>query len=167
MNIIINKKKYNYKLFDTNELIELIRHDKKFIEALENTIKIYRKNENFKIFDLIREYIHSKLDDITNYFIIYKKDIIISTLRFYYNLKKKSGYFNLVYTNPDYRGQQICQNSIKYLIELNEKICNKFELEVDIDNASAIKCYENIGFKKIKETNYDGKIICLMRLKIR
>ena len=73
-NIIeINKKKYNYKLFDTNELIELSRYDKKFIKALEDTIKIYRNNNSFIITNLINEYIISEPNTITKYSVIYKK----------------------------------------------------------------------------------------------
>ena len=59
MNIEINKKKYNYKLFDTSELIELIRYDKQFIKLLEDTIKIYRNEDKFSITNLINEYINS------------------------------------------------------------------------------------------------------------
>ena len=58
-------------------LIDLIRHNKRFTDALENAIKNYRKNSNFHISDLVQEWIYDKPDDITTYFIIYKKDIII------------------------------------------------------------------------------------------
>jgi rRNA-processing protein FCF1 len=37
--IKINNIKYDYKLFDTNELIEMIRKKLKFIESLEKTIQ--------------------------------------------------------------------------------------------------------------------------------
>ena len=161
MKIIINKKKYNYKLFDTSELIELIRYDKKFIKLLEDTIKIYRNNDKFIITNLVNEYINSEINTQTKYSIIYKKNIIVSTCRFIYN--KKLGYFNLVYTNPDYRGQQICQNHIKHLINLSREYINKYELHVLKDNIPAIKCYENIGFKKIKEDNDNTY---LMRIKL-
>ena len=130
-NIIeINKKKYNYKLFDTNELIELSRHDKKFIKALEDTIKIYRNNNSFIITNLINEYIISDPNSMTKYSVIYKKNDIVSTSRIIYN--KKSGYINLVYVNPEYRGQKICQNHIQHLIKLTN--LSKYELHVLKDN---------------------------------
>ena len=162
-NIIeINKKKYNYKLFDTNELIELIKQDKKFIKSLENAIKIRNNNKHFIITHLIDEYnkYYLKPNSITKYSIIYEKNIIISTCRIIYN--KKLAYINLVYVNPEYRGQKICQNHIQHLIKLIK--LSKYELHVSKKNISAIKCYENIGFKKIKD---DEPNTYLMRLKIK
>ena len=157
--IEINGKRYNYKLSDTTGLIELIKYEDHFIKLFANTIKIYRGDESFAIMDLIDEYMNSPLNSITKYSVIYKKDVIISTCRFIYT--KKRGYFNLVYTNPEYRGQQICQNHIKYLIGVNKGI-QIYELHVLKNNTSAIKCYENIGFKKIKEGSHNDY---LMRLK--
>jgi RimJ/RimL family protein N-acetyltransferase len=161
--ITINKKEYKYKLFDTIELINLIKNSKNFIKSLEHTIKLYRHDEKFQISYLVHEYIYYKPDYITNYFIIHKKDTIISTARFYYNLKKKAAYFNLIYTNPDYRGEKICFFNIKHLINLSRDFIKKYELEVDSTNKPAIKCYENIGFKKIKEVKMHGKIYYYMK----
>jgi ribosomal protein S18 acetylase RimI-like enzyme len=50
-----------------------------------------------------------------------------------------------------YRGQKICQNNIKFILDATKRLINTFELEVDITNSAAIKCYENNGFKIIKE----------------
>ena len=162
-----NNKKYKYKIFDTLGLVDLIRHNKKFTESLENAIKLYRESPNFHISNLVKEWIYYRPDDTTTYFIVYKKDVIISTMRFYYNLDKKSGYFNLVYTNPDYRGQKICQTNIEHIINLTNKYMKKYELEVDVTNIPAIKCYENNGFKKIKKINYgNNQLYYLLRLKI-
>jgi hypothetical protein len=160
--IIINNKKYEYKIFDTFELIELIRKKSKLIKSLEETIKIYRGEPNFSIMNLIREYINSDLNTQTKYSIIHKKNTIISTSRLIYS--KNKGYINLVYTNPEFRGYKICQNHIQHLIGLHKDITKKYELEVDIDNIPAIKCYENIGFTKIS-TNTKLNIY-LMRLQI-
>jgi ribosomal protein S18 acetylase RimI-like enzyme len=157
--IEINKKKYNYKLFDTAELLELIRHNKPFIKLLEDAIKIYRNYDKFVINDLINEYITSKSNSITKYSIIYKKNVIVSTCRFIYD--KKLGYFNLVYVNPEYRNQQICQNHIQHIINLFKSKLHTYELSVLKNNISALKCYENIGFKKIKDNNREY----IMRLK--
>jgi RimJ/RimL family protein N-acetyltransferase len=161
--IIINNKKYNYKIFDTIGLVDLIRNNKKFTEALENAIKIYRKKPDFHISDLVKEWIYFRPDDVTTYFIVYKKNIIVSTMRFYYNLELQTAYFNLVYTSPEFRGQKICQTNIAYMINLTKKYIKKYELEVDINNLPAVKCYENNGFKKIKK---QFKTYHLLRLKI-
>jgi ribosomal protein S18 acetylase RimI-like enzyme len=173
--IKINNQNYNYKLIDTIGLINLIISDNKFIKNLENTIKIYRNNQNFNILNLIKEHIYHNENknnkngyvDIGIYFIIYKGDDIISTLRFIYNLKKKYGYFNLIYTNLDYRRKKICQHNIKYIIDLTKKYINKYELEVDPDNIPALKCYENNGFVKIKENIINNKNYYLMQLKLK
>lgn len=165
--VSINGKKYKYKFFDTTELINLIRHDKKFTDALELAIQTYRNNQAFKIKDLVSEYIYYRPDDITTYYIIYTKNVIVSTVRFYYNLDKKTAYFNMVYTNPEYRGQKICQTNIEHLISITKDKIKKYELEVDVNNPAAIKCYVNVGFKKVKEVNLGAdNIYYLMRLKV-
>jgi hypothetical protein len=46
-----NNKKYKYKIFDTLDLIDLIKHKHKIIKSLENTIKLYRNEPNFHILD--------------------------------------------------------------------------------------------------------------------
>jgi len=165
--ISLNNKKYKYKIFDTIGLVDLIRNNKKFIEILEKAIQLYRESPKFHISNLVKEWIYYRPDYITTYFIVYKKDVIISTMRFYYNLVKKLAYFNMVYTNPEYRGQKICQSNIEYIIKLTQKYINKYELEVDVNNIPAIKCYENNGFKKIKKINYgNNQFYYLLRLKI-
>jgi len=164
--ITINNVKYKYKIFDITGLIDLIRNDKQFITSLENTIRLYRGNENFQIFDLIKEYINDRIDDVTKFFIIYKKNDIVSTCRFFYNLKKKLGYFNLIYTNPEYRNRKICQNTLKFIIDSTKKYLKKYELFVKHNNIPALKCYENNGFKKIKEFILHDDTYYYMRSKI-
>ena len=78
--IILNNKKYNYKIFDTLGLVDLIRNNKKFTDALENAIKLYRKHPDFHISDLVKEWIYYRPDDVTTYFIVYKKDVIVTNL---------------------------------------------------------------------------------------
>ena len=173
----INNKKYNYKIFDTAKLITIIQNNNKFTNLLENTIKEYRKYPDFKINDLLNEY-YSNFTVV--YFIIYNKEIklhqslipkAISTCRFYYNLRKKSGYFNMIFTSPKFRGQKICQKNIAFIIKLTKNYINKYELIVDSDNIAAIKCYENNGFKFVKkmeinDTSANLAVHYLMRLKI-
>ena len=144
--IRINDKSYKYKLFNTLGLIELIRHNSTFTNKLEKAIKLYRKNDRFKISDLVTEYIYYRPDHITLYYIVYNTKDIVSTLRFYFQEAKKTAYFNMVYTNPDYRGQKICQTNIQTLIDSSNETIKTYELEVDANNPAAIKCYENVGY---------------------
>jgi len=150
----INDKKYKYKLINTDDLIEIIRHKPKFTTALESAIRLYRGNPDFKIFDLIKEYIYYRPDSDTHYFIVYKNNEIISTARLYYYKEKQYGYINMVYTNESYRGQGICKKGIEFLINKTSKYINTYELEVLVDNLPAIKCYEYNGFKFIKKMKF-------------
>jgi RimJ/RimL family protein N-acetyltransferase len=168
--ITLNDKNYKYKFFDTNELIDIIRHNKKFTLIYEEAIKKYRNNPKFEIFQLIKEYITYRPDSELFYFTIYNNKEIIFMTRLYYYKEKQYGYLNLVYTNENYRGQGICKNSINFIINKTKKNIKKYELQVLIDNIPAIKCYEYNGFKiikKIKITRMDNEIIehNLMRLK--
>jgi len=152
--ITLNNIKYNYKIFDTIGLIDLINHDKKFTKMFEKYMQDYRKYSNLNISKLVKEWFNHKSDDIITYFIIYKNDVIISTLKFNYNLDNKYGFISMVYTNPEYRGQKICQINVEYIINLTKKYIKTYELTVDIDNISALKCYENNGFKIVKKREY-------------
>lgn len=120
--IKINNNKYKYKIFDTYDLIDIIRHDKKFCDLFEDSVRKYRNAPLFEIFQLVREYIIYRPDSELVYFVIYKKGEIVGILRFYYYIKKSYGFFNMVYTNPKFRGQGICQNMMKYIVKSSKNI---------------------------------------------
>jgi RimJ/RimL family protein N-acetyltransferase len=158
-NITINDKSYKYRIFDICKLLEIIKKEKQFALSLESTIRIYRDRKEFELIDLVKEYIYSeKINDDVYLFIIYNDDDIISTCRFYYNEAKRNGYFNLIYTNSEYRGQKICQHNIKFIIDLTNKYISTYELEVESTNIPALRCYEKIGFVKVKENSWNSKI---------
>jgi RimJ/RimL family protein N-acetyltransferase len=164
--IVINNKKYKYKIFDNDGLIDIIRHNKKLCHIYEDAIRKYRNAPLFEIFQLVKEYVYYRPDSELVYFIIYKKDEIVSMLRFYYNIKKSFGYFNLVYTNPLFRGQGICQNMMRSIVELSKKYIKKYELQVVENNIPAIKCYEKVGFKYVRKVTSSQSTSNLMRLVI-
>jgi ribosomal protein S18 acetylase RimI-like enzyme len=165
--IVINDNKYKYKIFDTDGLIDIIRHNKKFCDLFLDAIRKYRNTPHFfDIFQLVREYITYRPDSELVYFVIYKNDEIVSMLRFYYYIKKSYGYFNMVYTNPKFRGQGICQNMVRFIIDNSKKYIKKYELEVITNNIPAIKCYERVGFKYIRKVNLSQSSYNLMRLVI-
>jgi RimJ/RimL family protein N-acetyltransferase len=149
--IRLNDKNYEYMFIDIDELIDLIRHNPKFISSWEEEIKIYRNNPNFKIFDLIKEYIYQRTDSYTYFFITYKNDTIISFARLHYYKEKQYGYINLVYTNVKYRGLGFCKKGINFIINMTKRYIKTYELLVVSDNIPAKKCYEANGFKFIKK----------------
>ena len=149
--IKLNDKNYKYMFIDTDGLIDLIRHEPIFISSLEEELKIYRNNPNFKIFDLIKEYIYQRTDSFTYFFITYKNNTIISFARLHYYKEKQYGYINLVYTNIEYRGLGICKEGINFVINMTKRYIKTYELQVLSDNIPAIKCYEANGFKLIKK----------------
>jgi len=163
--IEFNNNKYKYKFFDTYNLIDLIKNNPKFISIYENNIKKYRQNPNFEIFNLIKEFIYYRPDSKVYYFISYKNNEIISMARLYYYKEKHYGYINMVYTNEKYRGQGICTKTIKFLINISKKNIKKYELEVDSDNLSAIKCYENNNFQFVKKIEYIQNINGIKKIK--
>ncbi len=148
--ITINKKYFKYILFDINQLIILIKTKEKLIKSLEESIRALRKEEHFNIYKLIEENIKIHPYE-TLYFIIYKSNEIIATSRIIFKQKSKSCYINMVFTNEKYRGNKICQFNINKLIELTKHLFNSYKLEVYNNNIPAIKCYENVGFKFVKE----------------
>jgi len=160
---------FSYKLVNYEELIEWLSTNPELKKSIETCIQDLRSN-SFTIEQLKRE---EKEDRDTLYFFIYDKQEMISSSRLIY-YSDSFGYINFVYTNPEYRGRKLCQNNIKLLIELTTDKYNikTYELHVEVNNKSAIKCYENIGFVFIKdaieEWNIKGvlKKVQKMRLKI-
>ena len=66
----------------------------------------------------------------------------------------------------------MCQNNIKLLVDLTTEIYNitTYELDVEIDNLSAIKCYQNNGFifikDSIEEWNIKGILKKVQKMKL-
>jgi ribosomal protein S18 acetylase RimI-like enzyme len=124
-------KKENYLFFE-----KLIQSDTKykFETFLMNLIKKFNKK------DLIycgyeEEY---KINNIINfgYIVINENIAYISTIR----------------TRLDKRNQGKCKQFLKLICDdLQKRKYKKIELEVEIGNIGAIKCYEAIGFTKNKK----------------
>ena len=76
------------------------------------------------------------------------KGNIIGITRITYNKKLSTASLSLVNVLAEYRGRGICGKMIKMIImQFNLKKIKLFKLGVLTDNKSAIKCYENNGFK--------------------
>ena len=160
-NIIINKVKYKYFLFNINDLINLIKNNKLLIKSFENLMIEHRNNPDFKINRLIHENKKSHPENV-NYFIIFKNHKMVSCARLIYKTNSKSCYLNMIHTNKNYRNQGICKRTLKKLIQLTNNKFNKYELEVEENNIPAIKCYEKVGFIFEKKYKYNNIKINLM-----
>jgi hypothetical protein len=80
--IVINDNKFKYKIFDTDGLIDIIRHNKKFCNIFLDAIRKYRNTPYFfDIFQLVREYITYRPDSELVYFVIYKNDEILGVFK--------------------------------------------------------------------------------------
>lgn len=160
-NININKKKYTYFLFNSNDLINLIKNNSLLIKSFQNIIIEHRNNPNFKINKLIEE--EKKIDpEKVNYFIIFKDNNLVSCARLIYKNNSKSCYLNMIHTNKNYRKQGICKRTLRKLIHLTNNKFNKYILEVEENNIHAIKCYEKVGFMLDKKYKYNNIKVNLM-----
>ena len=70
-----------------------------------------------------------------------------------------------IVVNPDFRRQNIATKMVKYLINNYCYQTKTITLEVAVDNESAIKFYESIGFKtvNIRKQYYKGIDALLMK----
>ena len=82
-------------MLDTCKLLGILRDNKEFKNSLELSIRDLRDNQQFKIIHLIDCYLAAS-DATIYYFIIHKKNQVVSCLRLYHYNKK--AYINMVYT---------------------------------------------------------------------
>ena len=115
--------------------------------------------EKFDLTDFVlEEHLYKKKSKKVIYSIVFNDTDIVSTSRLIYD--QNNGYISLVYTNPTFRGNQICFNNIKKIIEYAKKIkLMTVSLNVNNDNLGAIKCYNKCGFKTIKKNDIEQKMI--------
>jgi len=142
---------FKYKLVNYNELIEWLTINPELKKSIETCIQDLR-GYPFKVEQLKKE----EKEKDTLYFFIYTQEEMITSSRLFY-FSDSFGYINFVYTNPKYRGQKMCQKNIQLLVQLTTDVYNikTYELDVEIDNQSAIKCYESNGFTKVIDTIKD------------
>jgi RimJ/RimL family protein N-acetyltransferase len=118
---------------------------------LEKAIQLYRGQDHFRIGELFREHEEDPTKPQTFYLVLHEGDTIVSTCRLLYNAEARFGYINLVYTNPEYRGRQICQHTLGFLIQKMKGMIDTYELDVDADNEAAKTCYGRNGFVIVDE----------------
>ncbi len=151
-----NKTKYKYVFGDIHGLIEFFKQDLRIIPNFELILQAHRPNSvNIKYTNIINEDIYTYLFDkaISYYQIIYEPESleIISMIRGTVLSDSNVCMSSMVHTNSKYRNKKFCQKNINLFVSnLNNISIDKFALYVDIDNVSAVKCYEKCGFKIIK-----------------
>lgn len=74
-----------------------------------------------------------------------------------------------VFVEEEFRNQRIATKLFEYLLDNYKSLCERFMLEVNINNKYAIKLYENFGFKIIhKRPKYYGNDDALiMEMKVK
>jgi RimJ/RimL family protein N-acetyltransferase len=149
--IAIKETEYQYTYFNPVGLRTLMEHTPAFAAQLERTIQLYRGQDHFRIGDLLREHAEDPETRQTFYLVLHDKDVIVSTCRLLYKAEARFGYINLVYTNPEYRGRQICQHTLELMIQKTKGMIDTYELDVDSDNGAAKTCYERSGFAVVAE----------------
>ena len=109
-------------LFNTLELINLIKINPNLINAYKNAIIDHRKQSDFNIINLIKENLNNYPFECL-YFIIYSNantdvnanananadvdtPIVISTARLIFKFNTKLAYINQVYTNKNFRNKK-------------------------------------------------------------
>ena len=149
--LTIKEKEYQYTWFTPVGLRHLLEHRPAFTAQLERAIQLFRGQDHFRIGDLFWEHEEDPTKPQTFYLVLHEGDTIVSTCRLLYNAEARFGYINLVYTNPEYRGRQICQHTLGFLIQTMKGMIDTYELDVDTNNEAAKTCYGRNGFVIVDE----------------
>lgn len=130
-----------------HEFEELMKKFEDLKKSFENCIKDMRKCSIFKYTDVIKE--SHKNIELTKIFIIHTDTECIFTARLLDGPRCK---INMVYTNPLYRNQGYCSNSLRKLV--NKYIDKNVYLHVKKSNNIAISCYQKADFIKTKSMGH-------------
>jgi predicted GNAT family acetyltransferase len=119
----------------TDEVINLSQND------LSDIKKLYEESYPDNSFD-------PRMLETSMYFGLRKngKLISISGIHVFSKIYKVAALGNIT-THPDFRGLGYGQKVTAYLCKILLKHDNTIGLNVNIDNAPAIKCYKNLGFE--------------------
>ena len=158
--IIISEQTYKYLLFNTLELINIIKNNQELTKSIEQCVRNLRKQDKFNILDLISESIRASPLECY-YFIIYNESNykVVSTSRIFFDRENSTSFICMVYTSEEERNKGVCKIMLHKLIDLFADLfkCKRFGLEVDPFNTAAIKCYEHIGFVFTRENIFYTK----------
>jgi RimJ/RimL family protein N-acetyltransferase len=158
--IIISTQSYKYLLFNTLELINIMKNNPELTKSIEHCVSKLRKHDKFNILDLISESIRASPLECY-YFIIYNEsnNLVISTSRIFFDRENSTSFICMVYTSEEERNKGVCKIMLIKLIDLITDLfkCKRFGLEVNPFNTPAIKCYERVGFVFVRENVFYSK----------
>ena len=130
-----------------HEFEELMKRFEDLRKSFEDCIRDMRKCSIFKYTDVIKESHKNIL--LTKIFIIHTDTECIFTARLLDGPRCK---INMVYTNPLYRNQGYCSNSLRKLV--NKCVDKNVYLHVKKTNNIAIHCYQKAEFRKTKSMGH-------------
>lgn len=148
---------YTISYLHISELLRKARNET-YHDQLINIISKHR-GRPVKIIELVIEYFNDRENKKSTIICVVENNQghIIGITRITYNKKINTAYLSMVNVLAEYRGRGICKKMIKMIvIRFNLKNIKLFKLGVLSDNISAIKCYENNGFKIV--SHHDNMI---------
>lgn len=159
---------YHILFMQFDDFMEYIQNNN--LNKFEQILKNHRNNMKSNLKDIINEHnIHIKNNNNNDTFIasiLFDKELV-GFGRLNYIHDKNEGYINMINVESSHRGKGLCKILMKKIIDEACKLkLNKLILEVDINNYSAIKCYESVGFTTIKEIKTDKYHEYLMELNL-
>jgi predicted GNAT family N-acyltransferase len=160
----------NYYFFygDFNNLNKLFLKNTKLKDTYNKIITKARGYE-FNYLNLKKEAIiyidkteYSEIIIKTYYYFTCNEDDIISIAKIQIDNNNNiiEGLIYMVYVNENYRGNKVCQKTVKHIIELTNKKIKKiklYKLVVYKDNIPAVRCYQACNFNIVNEFMYNNK----------
>lgn len=146
-----------YKIVGFDNMIRWFIKHNDYLRQFENIMQIHNNNPNYNLGTFISSNTSSK----------YKIPLVGKLILLIDKSNKKLAgsavgeletsakiYISNVFVHEMYRGKKLCQNMIQKLIESYDNVELKFVLDVNKLKISAIKCYENVGFKILQEKHF-------------
>ena len=146
-------------------------HIKYKIIPLDSLIKwcisVHRNNESFKIDAFLTENQSECCGLVGQIIILIEKTKVIGIARCNATKVRNNAYvyyISGVHIREEYRGKHLCYTMLRLLINSNEPAV--YELDVDITNMAAIRCYQKVGFVIIARHFIYNKLEYAMQLNV-
>lgn len=147
MSLISDDLHIKYKIIPLASLIKWCNKNVELCLQIENIINVHRNNESFKIDAFLTENQSECCKLVGQIIILIEKSKIIGIARCNATEVRNNTYvyyISGVHIREEYRGKHLCYTMLTLLINSNEPAV--YELDVDITNMAAIRCYQKLGF---------------------